>query len=283
MRQLSELFIQDVVDNPELEKDFYKKCYCESGVLNRYSLLSKNILEARYSSIFSNTEQQPSTTPVSSKKGSNFTPEILAEALSRRPIVLIGDVGVGKTSFIKNLYHNSAYNEFKRSIYVYIDLGSNATLDTDINNLVLDQINKQLLDEYGINIYNIDFIKDIYKSNIAIFDEGIWGKYKDSNVDKYNDKLDEKLDELQSNKRNHIKESIERIAKKHNKQVIICIDNADQREFDIQQQAFIIAQELAKEWKATVFLSVRPQTFYKSKRAGALNAYPHKIFYDTPT
>ncbi len=282
LRQLSELFIQDVVDNSELEKDFYKKCYCESGVLNRYSLLSKNILEARYASIFSNTEQQPSTIPVSTKRGSNFTPEILAEALSRRPIVLIGDVGVGKTSFIKNLYHNSAYNEFKRSIYVYIDLGSNATLDTDINNLVLDQINNQLLGEYGINIYNVDFIKEIYKTEIAIFDDGIWGKYKESNVDKYNDKLDEKLEELQNNKRNHIKQSIESIAKKHNKQVIICIDNADQREFDIQQQAFIIAQELAKEWKATVFLSVRPQTFYKSKRAGALNAYPHKIFTILP-
>ena len=51
LRQLSELFIQDTVNEPDLEKTFYQQCYCESGVLNQYALLSKSILEARYASI----------------------------------------------------------------------------------------------------------------------------------------------------------------------------------------------------------------------------------------
>ncbi|MEW4446692.1 hypothetical protein AB1K39_14345, partial [Vibrio cholerae] len=129
LKQLSELFIQDVMDNPELESNFYKDCYCESGALNKYALLSKNVLEARYAAIFSASEVQPSVQPVRSQKGSNFSPDIVAEALSRRPIVLIGDVGVGKTSFVKNLRHNSAHEEFSQAIYVYIDLGANASLN----------------------------------------------------------------------------------------------------------------------------------------------------------
>ncbi|MEC7307407.1 hypothetical protein [Vibrio crassostreae] len=282
LRQLSELFIQDVVDNPDVEKDFYKKCYCESGVLNRYALLSKNILEARYASIFSNTEKQPKTVPVTTRKGANFDPSVMAEAMSRRPIVLIGDVGVGKTSFVKNLYHNSAYNEFKNSIFIYIDLGSNAALDTDLNNLVLNQIQEQLYLKYKFDVDDDNFIRSVYKDEIKRFERGLWGKYKDSNPEKFDDKLIEMLEIKQSNRRDHIKQSVDYLSTTRQKQIIISLDNADQREFDIQQEAFIISQELAKEWKSTVFLSVRPQTFYKSKRSGALNAYPHKIFTILP-
>ena len=151
LKQLSELFIQDLMENSELEESFYKKCYCDSGALNKYALLSKNILEARYAAIFNSNEEQPSVKPANTKKGVSFSSEILAEAMSRRPIVLIGDVGVGKTSFVKNLIHNSAHDEFKSAIYIYIDLGSKATLNTDIKSIVLNEIERQLLDQYSVD------------------------------------------------------------------------------------------------------------------------------------
>lgn len=283
LKQLSELFIQDVMDNPQLEHEFYKDCYCESGALNKYALLSKNVLEARYAAIFRASEDQPSVLPVKSRKGSNFShDEIVAEALSRRPIVLLGDVGVGKTSFVKNLKHNSAHEEFNKAIYIYIDLGSNASLNVDISSFVLGEIEKQLLNQYEVDTYDNSFIHGVYDSEIRRFSHGLYGRYKETNREKYEDKLIEALSGLVDNKSNHMKRSIEHISKGRKKQVIICIDNADQRDFDIQQEAFIISQELAKEWKATVFLSVRPQTFYKSKRSGALTAYPHKIFTISP-
>ncbi|TQL30715.1 hypothetical protein FB443_11052 [Vibrio crassostreae] len=282
LRQLSELFIQDTIDDPELEKTFFQQCYCESGVLNQYALLSKSILEARYASIFSASEEQPLVQAVKTKRDRNFDPSVLSEAMSRRPIVLIGDVGVGKTSFIKNLIHNSAIDEFKNAIYIYIDLGSSATLDTDLNMLVLDQIQQQLYDKYDVDISQRGFIQRVYNDEIKRFENGLWGEYKDINPEKYQEKLLEELFLLKSNIRNHTQRSVAHISKERRKQVIICIDNADQRDFDVQQEAFLISQELAKEWKATVFLSVRPQTFYKSKRVGALNAYPHKIFTILP-
>ena len=60
------------------------------------------------------------------------------------------------------------------------------------------------------------------------------------------------------------------------------LDNADQRSLVIQQDVFIVAQEIAANWDATVFISARPQTFFQSKRAGALSAYPHKVFTILP-
>ena len=137
LRQLAEIFFQDIVENEQVEERFFKECYCESGALSKYSLLSKNILEARYASLFSQSETAPFITPVREKKNNNISPDILSEALSRRPIVLLGDVGVGKTSFVKNLIHNGAYEEFKRAFYIYIDLGSSGALTNNLKDFIM--------------------------------------------------------------------------------------------------------------------------------------------------
>ncbi|MEM7994311.1 hypothetical protein Q4R33_18150 [Morganella morganii subsp. sibonii] len=282
LRELSEFFLVDAAENPSLEESFYKLCYCESGPLNQYSLLSKKILNSRYASILSDSDEQPFVSPINNKDRSNLDSSIFSDAVSRRPIVLVGDVGVGKTSFIKNLILNSASDEFKNSLYIYIDLGAKATLDTDIRKLTLSEIKEQLYDKYNVDIDESSFIKRLYSKELSKFENSIYADFKDTNPGKYQEKLIETLEKLQSDEVKHIQSSINFIGKEQRKQIIICIDNADQRNFDVQQDAFIISQELAKEWSAIVFLSVRPQTFYKSKNSGALNAYPHKIFTISP-
>ena len=282
LRQLSELFLQDIIENSEVEESFFSECYCDSGALSKYALLSKNILEARYASLFSESEKIPHIAPVKERKSDNFSPDILAETIARRPIVLLGDIGVGKTSFVKNLMYNSAHDEFKNAIYVYIDLGSKAALTENLKTFVLNEIEGQLCEKYDIDVNSFKFIKGIYASEIHRFSKGIWGEKKKSNPELYETKLLEMLESATKEKDQHLKRCINGHAKSTKKQIIISLDNADQRNFDIQQSAFIIAQELAKDWNSTVFVSVRPQTFFKSKRSGALAAYPHKIFTISP-
>lgn len=105
---------------------------------------------------------------------------------------------------------------------------------------------------------------------------------RETNREKYEEKQLEMLADKINLKDEHIKNSITHISNQTKRQVIICLDNADQRDFDTQQRAFVISQELAKEWNSLVFISVRPQTFFKSKSSGALTAYPHKVFTIAP-
>src|SRR3989304_482286 len=108
-------------------------------------------------------EAAPKLTPVKPAKDElALTPEIMAEALSRRPIVLIGDVGVGKTSFLKHLMYVSAFDEFQRAIYVYIDLGSQAALEHDLKDFILAEIERQLLDRYNVDVNESHFVKGVY-------------------------------------------------------------------------------------------------------------------------
>jgi hypothetical protein len=170
LRIVAELLIEDVVKTPEVEAQFYKECYCESGALANDALISKQILSARYAALFGPTERAPKLTSVKPSKNEDaLTPEVMAEALARRPIVLIGDVGVGKTAFLKHLMYVSAFEEFKKAVYVYIDLGSQAALEQNLKTFMIEEIGQQLLDRYAINIYEDHFERGVYNRDIELF------------------------------------------------------------------------------------------------------------------
>lgn len=282
LKTLADLLIQDVFETDSCEKDFIKHCYSESGALSKHSLLSKSILNARYNSIFNKDEPQVSMQDVRSEKKSSFDKNVLAEAMNKRPIVLLGDVGVGKTSFIKNLKHNSAYEEFSRAIFINIDLGYSATLTDDLYRYVLDDIKRQLFDVHSIDINSSEYIQGVYSREIQRFASSIYASLRDSNISKYEEEKIKMLELHINNEPEHIRRVISYASKKLKRQVIIAIDNADQRDIKTQQDAFLISQELSKKWDAIVFISVRPKTFFYSKKSGVLSAYPNKVFTIKP-
>lgn len=283
MMDVAEMVLLNIEEQGGQTERFYRECYCESGALGQHALISKQMLNARYNSLFPDAPDAPKVNPVSAKGNKpQLTPEILAEAISNRPIALIGDVGVGKTSFLKHLMFVSAFREFQHAIYVYINLGRRGALSGSIADLVLDQIDSTLIDGYEIDIYESSFVRSVYKKDISRFERSIWGEIKETDPESYKQKLLSMLDEKQDNKSEHIRRSVNYLSKEKRKQIIIALDNADQRSHAVQQDAFIIAQNLSSEWSATVFISVRPKTFFLSKRSGTLAAYPHRIFTIAP-
>lgn len=84
--------------------------------------------------------------------------------------MLLGDVGVGKTSFIKNLIYNTATSEFKNSITIYINLGSEGALTSNLKDFIIREIEEQLYEVHDIHLYDFDIIRGIYASEIIKFD-----------------------------------------------------------------------------------------------------------------
>jgi GTPase SAR1 family protein len=277
------LLLEDVVSTEANKAQFYNECYCDTGALSQDALVSEQILKARYAALFSTSDNAP-ILEAAAKTGSvpSLSNQTLTEAFARRPIVLLGDAGVGKTSFLEDLIYVRAPQEFARAIHIYIDLGSRAALDTDIKRFVIDEIERQLMAKYEVDIYKHEFVRGVYDLDIKRFRGSFKAKIYQKNKSKLDDELMARLDELVNNKPEHLRRAIEHVAKGRGRQIIVMLDNADQRALDVQQNAFIIAQEMAKNWNAIVFISVRPQTFFQSKRAGSLSAYPHKIFTILP-
>lgn len=283
LRTLSELLIEDTVATEELRPEFYRECYCETGALSRDALISQEILQARYAALFSDSDEAPQLeTAAKASDKISLKEQTLTEALARRPIILLGDVGVGKTSFLEDLMYVRATEEFERAVNIYINLGAKGALETDIKNFVLHEIERQLFEKYDVDIHEDNFVRGVYDSEIRRFRASYKAKIYQSNKAKLDEELANKIDALVNNRPEHLRRSIEHVSRARKRQVVVMIDNADQRAIDIQQEAFIISQEFAQTWEALVFIAVRPQTFFHSKRAGTLAAYPHKVFTILP-
>jgi len=280
LQTLSDLVIEDISKDRDLEPEFIKECYCSSGALSQYATVSKSILEQRYAALFDEEYDHPGVEAVTDKKG--ITSEMVAASLSSRPILLIGDVGVGKTMFIRYLMKVAAAEVLENAISLYIDLGSKASLTTDHTGFILQEIRTQLLEDYHIDVEDRNLVRGVYHGELQRFARGIYSDLKATNPDLYKQKEIEFLEQKLQEGPEHLKQCFVHISKGRKKQVVLFIDNVDQRDYQLQQDAFLIAQEITTNWPVTVFLTIRPQTFHRSKKLGALSGYHVKAFTISP-
>lgn len=278
---LGGLFLEDVTRLEELREDFLRDCYASSGALSQYAEVSRQILRTRYALL--HEESGLTTTPADARKGLSpaLTQDMLAAAVSQRPIVLLGDVGVGKTTFIQRLVHVDAADIFKEAFSLYIDFGSGTTL-TALNTFVVEESIRQLKERYSIDVDEASFAEAVHHGALNSFDRGILGKLKEVDPVAYEK---ERLNFLRSrveDRPGHLKASLEHLRSSWRRQTVIFLDNIDQRQPQDQEQVFLIANELAHSWPAVVFVSLRPETFYRSSRSGALSGYQARAFSIAP-
>jgi hypothetical protein len=280
---LGGLFLEDIGKMPESEEEFVKTTYCSSGALSQYALVSKEILRTRYTSYFEK-EAKVTIQPATTKGGinSDFKKDLFAAGLSRRPIILVGDVGVGKSMFIKHLVLVDAKEELSNSIVIYIDFGAKPTFTAELDKYVIDEIDMQLFNKYGIDIKERNFIHGVYNLEIQRFSKGVYSDIKDKNPDEYRKKEIEYIESLMSNPENHLRACLNHIVKGWRKQIVIFLDNVDQRDFNFQEQVFLISQSMSESWPVVAFVALRPETFAKSRASGKLAAYQPRIFTIDP-
>lgn len=280
---LGELFLQDVVEAPALEQSFLEEAYCPSGALSQYAMVSREILQTRYNAFFADLDDV-SEQPAMTKKGlaPELTTDVLAASLSNRPIILLGDVGVGKTTFIRRLIRVEAREIFEQAIALYVDLGSQPTLATEIEPFIQQAFITELLEQYEVDIYERNFVRGVYHANLQRFSRGIYSEIRDTDPGEYQRRELETLERATSDTEAHLRASLEHITSAQKRQIVIFLDNVDQRPLQFQEQVFLIAQGLATRWPGTVFVSLRPETFYRSRARGSLAAYQPRVFTISP-
>ncbi len=230
---VSEVVLEDVTRQNAIESRFLKECYCQSGALSQYALVSKELLQARYAALFGTDTSAPALLPVSTKDG--VTDDFLDQPLATRPVLIIGDVGVGKSSFIRNLIKVEAPAILENAVELYLDLGTQATLTADVRKFILDDIASQLRTQYGIDVYENGFVRDVYRAELQRFARSIYTELATSQPELYRIKELEFLEGKLSDTEQHLKASLHRIATSHHKQLVVFLDNADQRDDETQQ------------------------------------------------
>ena len=285
LRTLSSFLLEEIQDDPGVKATFYDECYVPIEANNRHLLLSKRIIASRYDRVSENGVIPAPIEQVAKvdKKGEiKLSDPAFTFAVSARPIVVVGDVGVGKTSFFENLFLNLDASDKGNCYFIHVNLGIKATLTSEIKSFVLDEIPTALRDRYGVDIYDRDFVRSIYHKELNDFDKGLAGALRGVDDIEYEKQRFQFLSERLNRRDSHLHASLGHLVHGRSKQIILVIDNADQRSFAVQQDAFLIAQELAATRNMLVFVALRPSTFYQSKISGALAGYQNKVLTIAP-
>jgi len=279
LREIGSFLLEEIEDNPELRPEFYRECYVPIEANNRHLLLSKQIIASRYSRVSMDSSTPAALDQVSrtGKIGDQFFTNA-----GSKPIVVIGDVGVGKSSFFENLYLNIDNDSKNDSLFINIDLGVKANLADGLKNYVLEEIPESLRTKYGIDIQDASFVRAIYHEEIKRFDRTVEGELRETDPNAYSAARREFLKKKIDRRDAHLHASLSHISRGRNRRIVLIIDNADQRSFELQQEAFLIAQEFAATRSLFVFVALRPSTFYLSKTTGGLSAYQNKLLTISP-
>lgn len=281
LQVLGELVLEDFPTNPAYAELFLTECYATSGALSNYAEVSRELLAGRYSLVAQNSGA--TTEPIQNKKGLNpgLAKDAAAAALSHRPIVLLGSVGAGKSTFIQRLIHVEAKDVFENALSLLVNYGHEGVIDNPTD-FTMKEIERQLLNVHSIDIHEKRFVEDLYRTDLSRFEASIYGSLRDSQPAVYELKRIEFLQELLSDRSDHMARAFARISRSHRKQVIIFLDNVDQRSREDQNAVFLISNELAAKWHVTVFVTLRPETYYESERYGAASGYHPRIFTIAP-
>jgi len=281
---LGELVIEDIARAREVEKEFLERCYCSNGALSQYALISKQILQTRYSSLLQQEMTVPNLQAAGDKVGvsKEFASDLVAAAMKQRPVILLGDVGVGKTIFIRHLIKVDASELLGKTLVLYIDFGKEPALATDLQEFVVKRCAAQLRQDYGIDIDEDGFVRGTYFSDLQRFEKGIFAPLKKIDPTAYLRQQIEELNSKKGDRAGHLKASLDHISKARKTPIVVFLDNIDQRPTEFQEQVFLIGHSLAGTWPATVFLSLRPDTFAHSSVKGSLSAYHPRVFTVSP-
>jgi GTPase SAR1 family protein len=282
---LSDLLIEDIEnefglnDSSKKEYEFLKECYCETGALSQYAELSKEFLKTRYSAL-QDAEGSPFLQPIQTKEG--ISSEFLNKAITRRPILLLGDKGVGKSMFIKHFCYVSAEELLKDAFVIYIDFGAKPTLEKHIPSLVAEEIKTQLFEKYSIDLYEAKFVKTVLHREISQFEQGIYGEVKKTDPTLFELKKIELIESKVKDADLYLKLAMDHLVYNRHRQIVIFLDNSDQRSYEFQDHVFLLGQTMSATWPVTVYVSIRPETFYRSRLKGTIGAYHPKAFTIAP-
>lgn len=285
IQSLSSLLLEDLEDSKDLKPSFYRDCYVADEANSRHLLLSQKILSARYKRVSEGISTQSAFEMISNgrrgKQPKVVDPSVLG-AMTSRPIVVLGDVGVGKTSFFENLFYSLPDLQKNNTVFLHLNLGLRATMAESVKAFVLQSVPEMLRDEFKVDISAAKFCEKLYEKELKGFDRSPAGSLKELDELEYKKARILFLQNKLQNADAHLTASLTLIAKSMGKQIVIVIDNADQRNFDIQQEAFLIAQELAETGSILVFVALRPSTYFDSKARGAMSGYKNKVLTISP-
>lgn len=272
-----EIFSHDKEDD---DIQFIKECYIE----NKEVVKNKAELNGLFSDEppkLNNVIKARNHSSISGQIKSEMSEEVIQlNAITPRPVIIIGTKGAGKTTFLNFLFSSSEKDVIANKPHVFVNLikyhSGEAINKQQVAKFIIDQVN----DSYPeLDIHSLKVLKRIYIKEINSNDKGIWSYDKANDLNKYNQKLSDFLQDKVSNSVSHLEHLCLYFVREIHKRLIVIFDNADQLSDSIQEDAFLYACSLNTKAKCGVIISLREGYYYQWRNKPPFNAFESNVYH----
>ena len=202
-----------------------------------------------------------------------------------KPIVLVGRIGNGKSTFLKYLRHISA-KELLQNDYIQIDLDfvDRPATAAEVSAFILDEVERQLKQTYKIEIDSDHFVRHALRRELREFQTTpravlLSGPGQEMELKKAELAF---IESFTGDRAKYYKYVTRHLRGSFRKSIAIFFDNLDRQDDEIQVQAFLRASAIAADWSALVFVCLRPSTMQRSQARGILDTIAPRMFYVSP-
>ncbi|WP_337174721.1 hypothetical protein [Paludisphaera sp.] len=254
--------------NRQETKHFLEECYVIPETSEDTLLIAKELLELRQQS-----DELQSNQAMDAKN----LPNLVAGYSPEKPVVVLGRIGHGKSTFLKYLRLVKAVEVLKKYLQIQFDFVHRPGDKSEVGDYCFEQVELQLLAlDPPIDIMKDSFARSVLAYDINRFKETTEAKRYELGTPEYKDIEVEHIKSLQSNRHNYLSKVFRHLRKGRNYSIAIFFDNLDRRNDQIQEEAFLRASAMARDWGCLVFVCLRPSTFYLSREGGVLDSLAPK-------
>lgn len=189
-----------------------------------------------------------------------------------RPVVILGRIGHGKSTFLKYLRHVEAKDVLSNK-YIQIDLNFLHTPATasEVPSFVMSEVQGQLKKTYKIAFADDAFARRVLKQELEDFHKSPRGVLLKDNPGELAQAEVTFIESFTNEPERYMALVMKFIRRSHHKSVAVFFDNLDRRGDDIQEQAFLRAAAMANDWGVLVFVCLRPGSVQRSSAFGVLD------------
>ena len=182
--------------------------------------------------------------------------------LEHQVLLLVGSVGVGKSTFVDHLQYVSLPQDvLDTTLWVRINMNNAPTSALEIYDWLRSEIVSGCCSAYpSIDFDDLTYLKAVFSVEVNQFRKGV-GKLYEADQNRYNEKLAEHLQALMNDRHKKTIAYTRYCATERGKLLILVMDNCDKRTLDQQLLIFETAQWVQKEFRALVILPLRAETY----------------------
>ncbi len=263
-------YLWQVMSQEENTLEFVENCYVNPGSHEDILALVRELIQKR--------KTEDDILRSYEIEGIDKLPHELAHLPAERPFVVLGEIGRGKSSFLKYLRFVAAKDYLNNYLQIDLNFIDRPDDESQIAGFVYSEIERQLREYYSIDIYENRFVRGVLHSDLQRLKKTPRGVLYAKNKTHYREIELAEIEKIIVDKHVYLTKVIHHLKRGRQCSVALFLDNLDRRDPAIQEQAFLKASAMARDWSSLVFICLRPDTYYRSQRSGVLDTIAPTAF-----